>query len=271
MFTKSLLLALLTLWPAAPAGAVDARALRRALIAELRRDPGDDIGRATAEFLETSTTTLRVAPTHPDKRDGVSACAEYERGRGLITIDDRFVASAQGARGPRLLARRLAPTIVHEVEHARADTAVPGAPLMREGEFCAYAAEAAFLRRRLASDPEYAGLAEVDERAPRSHPRGRPSRWWLDPLPPGDPVALVAPADAQRTRTNYWLVVRASAGGLGALERLLLDKKWVDLPDAKKACSPALDDARRRACGRSAERYRRRLTELGALLPSPNR
>lgn len=267
MLTNLALLAALA--APAPARAADAASLRRALVHELRSQKDDPIGRAAADFLETSTTALRVAPTHPD-RDGAVPAAEYEADRRVITVDDRLLASAEGARDLRLAAERLAPTLVHELEHARADAAVPGAPLMREGEFCAYAAEAAFLRRRLAGDPEYAGLAEVDERAPRSHPRGRPSRWWLDPLPPGDPVSLVAPADAQRTRTNYWLVARASAGGLEALERLLLDLKWVDLPDAKKACSPALDDARRRACGRAAKRYRARLRELGALLGSRN-
>lgn len=255
------------LWPAPSAHAVDPWELRRALILELRALPGDDIGFSAAQFLETSSITLRVAPTHPVKGP-TSAAAEYEPGSGLITIDDRFVASAQGARGLRLLATRLAPTVVHEVEHARADAAFPGSPLMREGEFCAYAAEAAFMRRRLAADPDYAGLGEIDERAPRSHPRARPARWWLDPLPPGEVDAFVAPADLFRRRTNYWLVVRASAAGLQALEQVLLRMKWVELPDSKRACSPALDDRRRRACGLAADRYKARLLELDRRLLS---
>lgn len=142
------LLALLLV--ARPASAiVDPQMLRTALVSELRALPGDDVGREASALLASSSVPLSIGLTGPGP-DGRPATAIYAPGKG-ITID---AALARG-NDAEDLARRLAPTIVHELEHARADLAVPGAPAALEDEWAAYAAEAAFVRRRAAAQPGY--------------------------------------------------------------------------------------------------------------------
>jgi hypothetical protein len=214
---------ILALLLALPAGAADVVALRAALAFELRAVAGDDVGWGASNLLLESSVALRLGQTPPGP-DGRPATASYATGKAEITIDEALTREKDEA----VLARRVAPTVVHELEHARADLAVPGAPVVLEGEWTAYAAQAVYLKRRLAQDPDY----------------------------------LRGQKELGRLRGNYEFLARAAAGGLDGLRRACeAEGVFKGLRPAAKVCG-RLSGAERKACEAAVAYYRARLAEL---------
>jgi hypothetical protein len=210
-----------------PAPAADIVELRQALIGELRALGGDSVGWEASELLLASSVTLRIGAT-PAGPDGRAATASYAVGKHEITVAETLAREKDAA----LLARRIAPTVVHELEHARADFAVPGAAVVVEGELTAYAAEAIFLRLRLAADPSY----------------------------------LSAQKELGRLRHNYEFVSRAGAAGLDEL-RANCENEGVfkGLEPLELHCS-RLSGKEKGHCLKPASYFRARLETLRAAL-----
>lgn len=209
----------------APSFAVDVTELRIALISELRAVSGDSLGWEASELLLTSSVTLKIGstPSGPDER---AATASYAVGKGEITVAETLAKEKDAV----LLARRIAPTVVHELEHARADFAAPGSPVVLEGELTAYAAESVFLRRRLAADKNY--LADQKELG--------------------------------RLRGNYEFVSRAGAGGLDALrDACEADGLFKGIEPLEAYCA-RLAGAERKICRAPRSYFKSRLAELRA-------
>jgi hypothetical protein len=213
-----------------PAAAADATALRAALASELRALPGDALGLEDSDLLLSSSITLSVGLTSPGPGER-AATATYVMGTRVITVDSALAREPDAAA----VARRIAPTLVHELEHARADLRAPGAPVALEGEWTAYAAEAAFVRRRLAADPRYLE-------------RGR---------------------RLGRLGDNYAFSAAAGKKGLDGVRRACeRDGLFKGLKPASQLCGGLRDDERRR-CDASASYYRDRLEQLRAALAAP--
>lgn len=203
--------------------AADPMALRHELMMELRADPADPVGSVVADYLGLERVSVSVAEA-PIRHEGRAAAARYRRAENLIELDPDFAAAA--GSDARAMARRLAPTIVHEVEHARLEEAAPGAPAVSEGELAAYAAEAAYLKRR--------------------------------GVPAGAPNDAIAQMHA--------FTRRAAAGGLEGVRRAFDEAGILSrLPPVKKTCAEA-PKAKKPSCFAALKFLRSRLDELKPLL-----
>lgn len=233
-------------------------ALRAALIRELRSDPGDEIGVATADRL-AALGGLRVAPI-------AGAVAAFRPGDRRLTVDRDVLESAGKGVGDDVLARRLAATIVHELEHAFDLRESSRMPETKEPELAAYAASAVFLRRRLERDPDYAGLGEFDALI-----RGRlkapppPNRWWSAPIPPGEELRYRNAAE-DHGRIQQWFLVRASADGVTGIERAFARVGALRFPPAALACPAEPEGPRRRLCAATAKLLAGRIARFSVLL-----
>jgi hypothetical protein len=247
---------------AAPAGAADAPdpgVLRAALVRELRAVPGDDVGAAASAYLASPKVAFAVRTV-----SGRPAEAAYLADSREIIISERYAREAGAGVDVETFARRIAATLVHEVEHAVDLREAAAAPKMREGELAAYGAEAVFLRRRLARDADYAGLAEMDRIVRRRLKLGPPDGpWWRRPIPEGEERRYRVAAE-DHARIQYWYLVRAAAAGMAGVERAFDDSA---LPNAARACASQPPE-KRRSCRATAELLTRRVARFSALLES---
>ncbi len=237
----------------------DPGALRAALIRELRSDPTDDVGVASANLLASLGGGLRIAPLS-------KAAGEYRVRDRRLTVDRDYLESAGRGVDDEVLARRLAATIVHELEHSFDLRESGRSPHCREPELAAYAASAVFLRRRLERDPNYAGLGEFDamvRRRLKAPPP--PKRWWSSPIPPGEEIRY-RDAAKDHYRIDEWLLARASADGLKGIERAFAWVGALRFPPAAQACQAESDETQRRVCTATVKLIRERIARFSALL-----
>lgn len=241
----------------APAAHPDAAALRAALMRELRVVPGDGIGAAAAAWLESGKFVIAPA----EKK-----LASYSAATRTIALSERAALEMGGGQDPAAFARRAAAAFVHEAQHAADLRESRGAPKSLEAELSAYAAEVVFLRRRLARDPDFAGLKGMDDlvraRLKVPAPAGD---WWRVPFPPGR-VREYLKAGEDRARVESWSLVRAGADGLPSLEKGLKEFGFLPFPPIDEACARETSVARFRSCRSLAGLLKRRLARFAALL-----
>jgi hypothetical protein len=248
---------------AASAAAPGPAVLRAALVRELRSVPGDDVGAAAAEYLASPLVAFSVGPSR-----GSPASGFYRGARREIVIGEQYAREAGVGTDLETFARRISATAVHEIEHAIDLREAADVPKMREAELAAYGAEAVFLRRRLARDPDYAGLVGMDGIVRRRLKLDPPDgSWWRRPIPVGQ-ERRYRDVSEDHARIQQWYLVRAAADGMKGIERAYGDAGALDAPDAALACAREPSPVRRRSCAAVAGLLARRIARFSALLKS---
>ncbi len=214
-------------------------ALRRLYILRLTAVPGDAVGRAAAEFLQTSSVTFKTVDLTLKMDARTLALYEPQTDRVELPVElfKPLWPLLKGSVPPpeaSKIVETTAPSLVHELRHARQAHALgfadPGTGFY-ETEGLAYADEALFLWARLEVEPDYAGMRAFDRvlMSTAGLP-ATPSPWWKQPLDPAElprlrelkGAAKAAMGAALRPDTvNDWFIARALAGGLDSMDSIV--------------------------------------------------
>lgn len=216
--------------------------LRQLYIRQLTSVLDDDVGRDSAEFLRTSSVTLKAIDMSLKMGPGTRALYEPQTDRVELPVE-LFKPLWPLLRGSNLspeatkVVEVTAPSLVHELRHARQvhtlGFADPGSGFI-ETEGLAYVDEALFLWARLEHDPDYAGMWTFDRVLMST--AGLPattSPWWKQPLNLSDLPRLdqfrgaaktLMGKSLQKETVNNWLFARSLAGGLDGMETIM---RWM--------------------------------------------
>jgi len=215
--------------------------LRRLYIRRLTSVPGDEVGRDAAEFLRTSSVTLKAIDVGLKMGPGVLAVYVPQAGRVELPIElfKPLWPLLKGSELPPEAAKIVeatASSLVHELRHARqAHTLGFTDPGFFETEALAYADQALFIWARLEREPDHAGMEEFDRvLMSMAGLPATPSPWWKQPLKLSDlprlkelrgaAKSLVGKSLRENT-VNDWFFARSLAGGLDGLEA---NVRWLE-------------------------------------------
>jgi len=209
-------------------------ALRRLYIRELSSVPGDEVGRAAADFLRTSSVTLRAVSM--SLIDSGRSAGYVPQTNSIELPLEHFTplwSLLKGSELPPEAVRVVAATardMVHEVSHARMMQTLGFLhPDFFEDEVLAHTDESLFLWARLEGEPDYRGTQAFD-RVMMSI-AGSPetlSPWWQQPLDYDELPRLRELRGEAKAKTgaalqpgtvNDWFSARALAGGIDNLSK----------------------------------------------------